>query len=181
MLASAQTEIVLPLVQNTCNTSFHWLIGKRNTWILYQSWAGDFGVSLSNIILVNIKPKVTKYPRYLGTTKLPPHAHQCMKKPHTPKTHACHNNNNNNKPIPMETTIYCSPYPPTCLWVGWVFFYFYSSESFTSSLLLLVSSVSSCVLLKLNISSTSLSSTTSNMSSNHPLYSNFSSNRCSML
>ena len=69
---------------------------------------------------MNIKPKIPKYSKYLGTKKQPPHILQLMHQKNT-----CNNQRKKqNKPIPMWTIIGCSPHPPTCVWVGWVFCYF---------------------------------------------------------
>ena len=48
---------------------------------------------------------------------------------HTPKTPTC-NNNNNKSPMPMGTIVDCSPHPPICVCLGWVFIYFSSTSCF---------------------------------------------------
>ena len=82
-----------------------------------------------------------KYLGYLGNEELTPHTHKpnntqphakttCTQQQQHPKKHMhattttkTHIHNNNNKGIPTPRTIIgCSPHPPTCMWVGWVFF-----------------------------------------------------------
>ena len=72
---------------------------------------------------MNIKPKIPKYVEYIGTKKQPPHTLQLMH----PKKHIQQSTQKCNKPIliPMGTIIGHSPHPPTCVWVEWIFCYFW--------------------------------------------------------
>ena len=125
----------------------------------------------------NIKPEVPKHFRYLGTKKVPPHTHQC---PKTTPMHLCQKTHSYAKSTSMQQQqqhnlvlcdyTCCSPHPPTCVWVGWVFILVYVFVCVSSSS---VSSFVSFVLaLVRNICATS--STTSNTSSTCPIHSNFS-------
>ena len=73
---------------------------------------------------MNIKPKVPKYLEYLGTKKHPPHTLQHQKNHSCTKKHMQQSTTTTKSPMPTVTINGHIPHPPTCVWVGWVFFYF---------------------------------------------------------
>ena len=94
--------------------------------ILYLSAAGNFGVSLCNIIKGKIKPEVHCTSGYLATNHLPPHmaqehTHLCQRNTHLHQNNSRMQQQKQQIPTPMGLSIAVAPHPPTCVWVGRVF------------------------------------------------------------